>query len=286
MYLSDFMDSQIYIRVVHKLQIYQPTEILIPSSSLAPTVSKLATMIKFNVAETVKIEEGSRKCFNSQDGLAAITKYLMDDTKKDLKIEEIIDKTFALCAASAAISYMEEIISKSSRNLNAFRKLRIQFEGTENTMLIDSKTVRGLELVENKLDKNGISLWKFLDTTSTKMGQRSLRNSILQPLTDRGSIEMRLEALEELKANDDLLQKLRLEMKSLPDLDKLFSRLLCINHSAIKPDQRINYVLLLKETLQSVKSLKDALNDQLIQSRLISETKKYSIMTQLWKLKN
>lgn len=274
MYLSDFMDSQIYIRVVHKLQIYQPTEILIPSSSLAPTVSKLATMIKFNVAETVKIEEGSRKCFNSQDGLAAITKYLMDDTKKDLKIEEIIDKTFALCAASAAISYMEEIISKSSRNLNAFRKLRIQFEGTENTMLIDSKTVRGLELVENKLDKNGISLWKFLDTTSTKMGQRSLRNSILQPLTDRGSIEMRLEALEELKANDDLLQKLRLEMKSLPDLDKLFSRLLCINHSAIKPDQRINYVLLLKETLQSVKSLKDALNDQLIQSRLISETKK------------
>lgn len=181
---------------------------------------------------------------------------------------------------------MEEIISKSSRNLNAFRKLRIQFEGTENTMLIDSKTVRGLELVENKLDKNGISLWKFLDTTSTKMGQRSLRNSILQPLTDRGSIEMRLEALEELKANDDLLQKLRLEMKSLPDLDKLFSRLLCINHSAIKPDQRINYVLLLKETLQSVKSLKDALNDQLIQSRLISETKKYSIMTQLWKLKN
>ncbi|CAI6501080.1 CBM_HP2_G0013800.mRNA.1.CDS.1 [Saccharomyces cerevisiae] len=124
------------------------TEILIPSSSLAPTVSKLATMIKFNVAETVKIEEGSRKCFNSQDGLAAITKYLMDDTKESENPREIIDKTFALCAASAAISYMEEIISKSSRNWNRVSKLRIQFEGTENPILIHSKTVRGLELVE------------------------------------------------------------------------------------------------------------------------------------------
>ncbi|KOG99815.1 MutS family protein MSH4 [Saccharomyces eubayanus] len=274
LFLSDFMDSQIYIRVVHKLQIYQPTEILIPSNSLTPTVSKLATMIKFNVSETVKIEEGSRKCFNSQDGLAAIEKYLLDDTKKDLKIEELIDKSFALCAASAAISYMEEIISKNTRNLNAFRKLRIQFEGTENTMLIDSKTVRGLELVENKLDKNGISLWKFLDSTSTKMGQRSLRNNILQPLTDKESIEMRLEALVELENNDDLLQNLRLEMKSLPDLDKLFSRLLCVNQAAIKPDQRINYVLLLKETLQSVKSLKTILNNETIKSRLIGETNK------------
>ncbi|CAI4061000.1 hypothetical protein SKDZ_06G0620 [Saccharomyces kudriavzevii ZP591] len=274
MYLSDFMDSQIYIRVVHKLQIYQPTDILIPSNSLTPTVSKLATMIKFNVGETVKIEEGSRKCFNSQDGLAAITKYLIDDTKKCLKIEELIDKPFALCAASAAVSYMEEIISKNTRNLNAFRKLRIQFEGTENTMLIDSKTARGLELVENKLDKNGISLWKFLDSTSTRMGQRSLRNNILQPLTDKESIEMRLEALEELEAKDDLLQDLRLEMKSLPDLDKLFSRLLCVNHSAIKSDQRINYVLLLKETLQSVKSLKNILNNESTKSRLITETKR------------
>ncbi|CAI6500683.1 CBM_HP2_G0013760.mRNA.1.CDS.1 [Saccharomyces cerevisiae] len=128
MYLSDFMDSQIYIRVVHKLQIYQPTEILIPSSSLAPTVSKLATMIKFNVAETVKSEEGSRKCFNSQDGLAAITKYLMEDTK-DLKIEEIIDKTFALCAASAARKLHGRDYIQSSRNLNAFRKRLYSSEG-------------------------------------------------------------------------------------------------------------------------------------------------------------
>lgn len=274
MILSDFMDSQIYIRTVHKIQIYQPTDILLPNSSLSPTVSKLATIIKFNVSENVKICEASSRLFNNQDGLSTLAKYSINDFNQKFKAEEIVEKTFALSAVSASIKYTEDMYSKSPNQFyHKFDKFRIKYEGTENTMLIDTRTISGLELVENKFEKCGLSFLKFLDTTCTKMGKRALRNNILQPLTDISNIELRLASVIELQSEIDLLDSLRVEMKSLQDLDNLFSKLLSVNHIAIKPEHKINYIISLKDSIAKSKIIDRLLGEVQLESRLLKEIK-------------
>lgn len=274
MILSDYIDSQIYIRTIHKIQVYQPTEILLPNSSLSPVVSKLATIIKFNVDENVRITEMSAKHFNSQDGLTAINEYMIESNKKQLLIEEFMDKTYALNATAAAIYYTKEIISTTSNScLKRYRSFRIKYEGTENTMLIDPKTIRGLELVENNVAKKGLSFWKFMDTTCTKMGQRSLRNNILQPLTDKTSIDMRLQAVKSLMDKGQLLIGLRTEMKKLQDLDKLFAKLLSVDQAAVKSEYKINYAILLKDSIGITKNLRKLLWQVDLECTLLTEAR-------------
>lgn len=141
-------------------------------------------------------------------------------------------------------------------------------------MLIDPKTINGLELVENIIDKRGMSFWKFLNTTCTKMGERSLRNNILQPLTDEKSIIMRQEAVKELQGDEKLLEQLRKHMKVYQDLDRIFVKLLSVNHNAIKAEQKINYVILLKDSLITTQRLKAILEPIEFESRLLQEVKK------------
>lgn len=274
MILSEFMDSQIYIRTIHKLQIHQPTEILLPHASLNAGVSKLASIIKFNTSESVKISETSNRFFNSQDGLNLISNYMVNEDHKNLKLEELTDKPFALKATAAALVYTEDVVYKScAGDLVKFANFRVKYEATESTMLIDSKTIRGLELVENSIEKNGLSFWRFLDCTCTKMGRRLLRNSILQPLTDRDSIELRLEAVKELQVYPVVLDALRTELRCFQDLDRLLAKLLSINQSAIKSDQRINCSILLKSTLGTVKNIRKLMEDGNLTSKILIEAK-------------
>ncbi|GAV49934.1 hypothetical protein ZYGR_0S00670 [Zygosaccharomyces rouxii] len=274
MILSDYMDSQIYIRTVHNIQVYQPTEILLPSSSLSPVVSKLATIIKFNVDESVRITETSAKYFNSQDGLTAIDKYMIENDKKQLLMDEFTDKAFALNATAAAMYYTGEIVSTASNScLTRYENFRIKYEGTENTMLIDPKTIRGLELVENNVVKQGLSFWKFMDNTCTKMGQRSLRNNILQPLTDKANIDMRLQTVKELLGQHELLDGLRTQMRKLQDLDKLFAKLLSVDQTAVKSEQKINYSILLKDSIAVTKNLRELLSQVALESTLLTEAR-------------
>ncbi|CCF57327.1 hypothetical protein KAFR_0C03350 [Kazachstania africana CBS 2517] len=271
MIFSEFVDSQIFIRTIHHIQIHQPTEIFLPSSSLAPTVSKLATLIKLNVAETVKLCEGPLKYFSTQCGISAINKLSIVENTKDLLKNEMLDKTYALAAIGAAVKYTDDVVKKSNNEFYHYSHFRMRYECSENTVLIDPKTIRGLELVENKIDKKGITLWSFLDKTSTKMGKRLLRSSILQPLTDNESISRRLEAVSELQKQQDVLELLRNAMKSYQDLDLLFSKLLSLNHTAIQSQQKINYVLLLKETIVITKTLQTRLEHYNMSNLLLSQ---------------
>lgn len=272
--LSEFMDSQIYIRTVHKLQIHQPTEILLPHTSLGVVVSKLAAIIKFNTPESVKISETSIKFFNSQNGLNSVSDYMLKDGHTNVQLEELVDKPFALKAAAAALSYTENVVYKSdTRDLVRFTSFRVKYEATENTMLIDAKTIKGLELVENCVEKNGLNFWRFLDSTCTKMGRRLLRNSILQPLTDRASIELRLEAVRELQSDPDALNALRSELKCFQDLDSLFVKLLSMNQSAIKSEQKINCSILLKSTIRTVKNVKRMMEEIEPTAKLLIEAR-------------
>lgn len=244
LFLSDFIGSQIYTRTVHKIHIFQPTKILLSSTSLSPIVSKLATIIKFSVSGSIKIHEMPLRNSNFQEGLGYLREYSINDDNSSSRIVVTTQKFYAVSESAAAISYTEKVTSESDNGgMVIYEKFRIKYEATENTLLIDPKTIAGLELVENNINRNGLSFSRFLDNTSTKMGKRLLRNNILQPLTDKESIEMRLEAVKALKFDYELLDRLRSMMRSLQDLNILFAKLLSVNQTDVNPGQTINFAI-------------------------------------------
>lgn len=73
-------------------------------------------------------------------------------------------------------------------------------------MLLDSSTVRDLELIANLGDPKGHqTLYGCLNRTCTPMGARMLRTSILQPLSDVVAIEKRLDTVQgkSVKSNEN-----------------------------------------------------------------------------------
>lgn len=97
-------------------------------------------------------------------------------------------------------------------------------------MIIDFNTARSLELVQNMEDpKSPNCLFGILNNTSTPMGARLLRASILQPSTDIPGINKRLDAVEELTMNEDTFFGIGNALKSTMDLDRLLSAVILYN---------------------------------------------------------
>ena len=73
--------------------------------------------------------------------------------------------------------------------------------------------------------------------------------------------------------NSQLLGDLRTEMRSCQDLDALYSKLLSADHAAIRPDQKLNYVILLKDSIELASKLGSLLENNKVESRLLKEVK-------------
>lgn len=88
--------------------------------------------------------------------------------------------------------------------------LRIRFESSEGSMMIDPSTMISLELLQNlHNNKSRDSLFGLMNETLTPMGARFLKSSILQPSTDVEKIRKRYEVLTELTAKEDMFFSVR-----------------------------------------------------------------------------
>lgn len=94
--------------------------------------------------------------------------------------------------------------------------LRIRFEPSEGSMMIDLSTIASLELIQNlRKAQSKDSLFGLLNETLTQMGVRILRGNILQPSTDASKLTERYEALGELATKEDMFFAVRTGLPSL-----------------------------------------------------------------------
>jgi len=123
-------------------------------------------------------------------------------------------------AAGALLKYLYETQKTSLEHMSSIRPYT-----TGAYMLIDSSTRRNLELVETMREKQkrGSLLW-VLDRTRTAMGARMMRSFVEQPLIERGAIEQRYDAIEELNANMIDREELREYLNPIYDLERLMTR--------------------------------------------------------------
>ena len=92
----------------------------------------------------------------------------------------------------------------------AYHSLRIKYEPSEGSMMIDLSTMQALELIQNLQNaKSRDCLYGLMNQTLTPMGARLLKNNLLQPLTSRSDLEHRYDALEELASKEDVFFAVR-----------------------------------------------------------------------------
>jgi DNA mismatch repair ATPase MutS len=87
----------------------------------------------------------------------------------------------------------------------SYHSLRMRYEPSEGSMMIDVSTMYSLELVQNMQNPNSKDcLYGLLNETLTPMGARLLRNNVLQPLTDPDVLNMRYAAVEDLTTKEEM----------------------------------------------------------------------------------
>lgn len=127
--------------------------------------------------------------------------------------------TAGISAAGALFEYLKTTLKENPdfRRITTFRQ-------TAN-MFIDAATQRNLELTHNIKDssREGTLLWA-MDETLTPMGGRLLRTSLLRPLTDISRIQARLDAIEYLIEDFELLESIRTSLRKVQDLERLAAR--------------------------------------------------------------
>ncbi|MCR5673186.1 MAG: DNA mismatch repair protein MutS [Lachnospiraceae bacterium] len=136
--------------------------------------------------------------------------------------------TCAVVSSGALIHYLSES-QKSS--IDQIRSINVYH--VTDYMVLDPATRRNLELTETILDKTKKgSLLYVLDKTKTAMGARMLRSFLEQPLTDKKTINKRLDAVEAF-ANDLILrEELREYLSPVYDLERLMGK---INYRSANP---------------------------------------------------
>ncbi|EMG49034.1 hypothetical protein G210_0295 [Candida maltosa Xu316] len=260
--LSNFSDSSTFARTVNMLQVYEPTIVIIPNIQLNPQFEKLKYILESNMPERTKLILEKSKLFNTSNGLNMIKLYT--DANESTLEQTVLGKELSVAAANACINYCI-----NSRHFRTTNKIRLFFTNCESTMAIDANTIRDLELVQS-LAEGGTTLFSFLNHCVTKMGQRMLRASVLQPLTHENSIKLRLDSVHELMTNEDILINIRSQMKQTRDLENAFASFLepkCISGQ----DQAINNVILLKTVLKNSFSIRR--NLQYMHSHLLAQVK-------------
>ncbi len=130
-------------------------------------------------------------------------------------------KPAAASAAGAILHYVRSTQRGTLEHVD-----RIGFYERQNCLVLDTVTVRNLELIEPLFAGTdaGITLFRSVDATVTPMGKRLLRAWMLRPSIDRAEIESRLDAVQGQVNDTVALAELRRALEGILDLERLLSR--------------------------------------------------------------
>lgn len=200
--ISQICDNQSYVRTIHKIQMSAPSRILFMSNTKPSTLNSLVQEL---VPES-EINVLDRGAWSEADGLDKIEKLAFKEDVEPLKVATQ-GKFYAISSFAAAIKFIEHHFAINF----APHSVRIRYQPSEHTMMIDISAIQSLEIMHNsRSSKSKDCLFGLLNHTSTPMGSRMLRSNILQPPTRQDAfIDPRYDALEELTTNEEMFRELR-----------------------------------------------------------------------------
>jgi DNA mismatch repair protein MutS len=222
------------------LESYAPRELLFPASLGALIKSGLSGKVQTEplplqgdngVYQSADKSAHSREVFGFDVTLTPVEDWLWQrEDCAALLVEHFKVKTLdgyglarkdeAIRAAGACLRYARETQRAAAAHVTDL----VYFEPQDH-LVLDSVTVRNLELIESLAGGSGRSLLQVIDETVTGMGARLLRAWLLRPCVKRGEAEARLAAVEELYRSQVRRDKLRALLKEVSDLERLIGRI-------------------------------------------------------------
>ncbi|KAL4613129.1 hypothetical protein GN956_G23384 [Arapaima gigas] len=245
--LSQFADTGTYAKIITRLHILSPLEILMPDTAREKGKgTKLFTLITENF-QGAALTTIQRKYFNEKKGLEYIQHLCAPEFSTVLI--EVQAKYYCLAAASALLKYNEFV----QNSIYAPQSLKVSFKGSEQTAMIDSTSARNLELVVNNRDhRSEHTLLGVLNYTRTPGGARRLRSNILEPLLDINTINTRFDAVQELLQDEKLFFGMKNAIGHFQDIDHLLSALVQIpKQETVQLD--ISVIYLFDSILEQIK---------------------------------
>ncbi len=126
-----------------------------------------------------------------------------------------------ICPAGAVIEYLNETQKTTLGHIRNLKKISRQ-----NFLQIDPASLRSLEILRTiRTESKKGSLLDCLDETITGMGGRMFRNWLCMPLCELGAIELRQDAVEEIKDVDDKLSEVRKLLSNISDTERIAARI-------------------------------------------------------------
>lgn len=235
---GDFLTTQItgsdsWTRVCDDIESFAPRELLFPSPLKTLVENSFKNSNKrFGISAETSLFTSETSSSNLSVTLTELShskydnahceKLLIDQFRvKDLSAYGIADKAEAIRASGSCLNYALETQRAAAKHIG-----EIKFLEASDSMILDSVTLRNLEIVEssgfNRSNKR--SLLGVIDETVTGMGGRLLRSWLLRPSVKRTEIQTRRSAVSEFM--DTILRdKTRFLLKEVSDLERLVGRL-------------------------------------------------------------
>ncbi|MDO4265445.1 MAG: DNA mismatch repair protein MutS [Eubacteriales bacterium] len=148
-------------------------------------------------------------------------KLLKEHFRADLSGLGLSDYFAGVIAAGAALRYVYDTQFSTVSHITDIKPYQVG-----EYMILDSSTVRNLELLETlrEKEKRGSLLW-VLDKTKTAMGARLMRSIIMEPLLSRAAILKRQDAVAELSERFIDREEIIEYLRPVYDLERLLSRI-------------------------------------------------------------
>ncbi|GMM35460.1 mismatch repair ATPase [Saccharomycopsis crataegensis] len=210
----------------------KPKEVVVEKSNLTSLAQKI---IKFNCAtnslwnslkpetefwdEDITLEELCKgKYFEAKD---------LDDRSHWPKIlvEYSENKPIGFSAFGGLLWYLKSLnLDRELISIGNIEKYDIY--KSISTLILDGQTLQNLEVFTNQFDGSDKgTLFKLINRAITPFGKRMLKSWVCHPLLKVDAINERLDAVDGLLNDGNLLEILSSRLRSLPDLERLLSRI-------------------------------------------------------------
>ncbi len=164
----------------------------------------------------------------------------------DLAFLELPNEAVTLFGAT--LKYLEY------QHMNAFYHLsRPMYMNNMDRMMIDNTTVENLNLFSSRGDRRSKSLFDVINSASTSMGNRKLKDWLLSPLRNEDEILKRLDHVRELYSDEVFLEELQMLLNDIYDIERIISRL---SYKKIQPADYVS----LKSTLETIPGIMDLMD--------------------------
>ena len=171
---------------------------------------------RYRPAEMLKPNDDNRWTFSPDAALDCLTRHF-----KVLSLDGfgLTGRTDLICAAGALLYYVGTTLHHS---LGHVRKVAIR--QSDDGLVLDSGTLRHLQLLPGGEVAKDASLLGVLDVTKTPMGARTMRNWIARPLARATEINARLDSVTAFVENRAALANLRNLLTGVRDLERLIAK--------------------------------------------------------------